>query len=87
MASRISRLLAVGALSISCFVSAAANYSSIDMLRAQAALMDDRPSDCPPWYVSSVAKSLEDLLTSSSLVAIQLQLHAARIQLRPVRRV
>jgi hypothetical protein len=26
------------------------NYSSIDMMRAQLALMDDRPADCPPWY-------------------------------------
>lgn len=26
-----------------------ASYSSNDMLRAQLALMNDRPADCPPW--------------------------------------
>lgn len=32
-------------------LSAAYNYSTADMMRAQLALMDDRPKDCPPWYV------------------------------------
>jgi hypothetical protein len=26
------------------------NYTSLDMMRTQLALMDDRPDDCPPWY-------------------------------------
>lgn len=26
-----------------------ASYSSLDMLRAQMALMDNRPDGCPPW--------------------------------------
>lgn len=26
------------------------NHSSVDLLRAQLSLMDDRPDDCPPWY-------------------------------------
>ena len=28
----------------------ARNYSSIDIMRTQLALMDDRPDECPPWY-------------------------------------
>jgi ATP-binding cassette subfamily G (WHITE) protein 2 len=31
------------------------NYSSIDMMRAQLALMDDRPEDCPPWYNAPIS--------------------------------
>lgn len=35
------------------FVAAYANssFSEVDMLRAQLALMDDRPDGCPPWLV------------------------------------
>ncbi|KAK4672828.1 FAD-dependent urate hydroxylase [Podospora pseudopauciseta] len=49
MASKIPRALAL-LLSLSCAVSAASNYSSIDMLRVQAALMEGRPKDCPPCF-------------------------------------
>jgi hypothetical protein len=51
MAPRLRRALAIAALSLSLssIASAAANYSSVDMIRAQLALMDDRPKDCPPW--------------------------------------
>jgi hypothetical protein len=41
----------IAALSLSWMTDAFSNYTSIDMMRAQLALMDDRPSDCPPWYV------------------------------------
>ncbi len=51
MASHLSRLLAVAALSVST-VYAYLNSSSIDMMRAQLPLMDDRPQDYPPWYAS-----------------------------------
>lgn len=50
MALRLYRALALAALSLSCVTSAYQNYSSIDMMRSQLALMDDRPKDCPPWY-------------------------------------
>lgn len=54
MASRTARAVAFGALALSS-VALAQNFSSsspgIDALRAQLALMDDRPKDCPPWYV------------------------------------
>ncbi|KAK0624617.1 hypothetical protein B0T17DRAFT_492522 [Bombardia bombarda] len=49
MAFRMPRALAVAALALSC-VASAYNYSSIDMMRAQSALMDDRPKDCPPCF-------------------------------------
>lgn len=52
------RDIALGALSLSsCFVStviAQKNYTQFDMMRAQLALLDDRPSDCPPWLVFTV---------------------------------
>jgi len=35
------------------------NYTSLDMIRTQLALMDDRPDDCPPWYDSSIAITKE----------------------------
>ncbi|PBP22172.1 ABC-2 type transporter [Diplocarpon rosae] len=38
------------ALSLLWTTSAAQNYSSIDMMRAQLALMGDRPADCPPCF-------------------------------------
>jgi len=41
----------LSALTISWPVHAYGNYSSMDMLRAQLALEDDRPDDCPPWLV------------------------------------
>jgi hypothetical protein len=50
MALRLPRALTVAALTVSCVTSALSNYSSIDMMRAQLALMEDRPKDCPPWY-------------------------------------
>jgi hypothetical protein len=49
MGWRTPRAIAVAALSLSGVASAYKNYSSIDMMRAQLSLMDDRPSDCPPW--------------------------------------
>ncbi len=53
MAPRLSRIVAVAvaALPLAGLASAYANYSTVDMARAQLALMDDRPKDCPPWYV------------------------------------
>lgn len=39
---------ALGASVLSGLASAQKNYTQIDMMRAQLALMDDRP-DCPPW--------------------------------------
>ncbi|EKD12648.1 uncharacterized protein L3040_005232 [Drepanopeziza brunnea f. sp. 'multigermtubi'] len=42
--------VAFGALSLAWTVAAAGNYSSIDMMRAQLALMGDRPADCPPCF-------------------------------------
>ncbi|KAK3309914.1 uncharacterized protein B0T15DRAFT_17866 [Chaetomium strumarium] len=50
MALRLPRALTVAALSLSCVASALTNYSSIDMMRAQLALMEDRPKDCPPCF-------------------------------------
>ncbi|KAI1502531.1 hypothetical protein F5X99DRAFT_157626 [Biscogniauxia marginata] len=44
------RRLALGALSLSCIAAAQKNYTQVDMLRAQLALLDDRPSDCPPCF-------------------------------------
>ncbi|KAI2604129.1 uncharacterized protein GGS25DRAFT_449216 [Hypoxylon fragiforme] len=42
--------VALGALSLSCLVTAQQNYTQVDMMRAQLALMGDRPSDCPPCF-------------------------------------
>jgi hypothetical protein len=63
--------LALGLLSISWPATAYTNTSSMAMLRAQSRLMDDRPDDCPPWYVRqvSMSASLADLgchLTAST---------------------
>ncbi|ORY70277.1 uncharacterized protein BCR38DRAFT_471606 [Pseudomassariella vexata] len=45
------RVLALGALSLSPrLVTAQRNYTQVDMLRAQLALLNDRPSDCPPCF-------------------------------------
>lgn len=43
------RLVALGVVSLSCVVAAQKNYTQVDMMRAQLALLDDRPGDCPPW--------------------------------------
>lgn len=29
-------------------------YSEIDMMQAQLNLLDNRPKDCPPWFVLSL---------------------------------
>ncbi|KAK1757342.1 hypothetical protein QBC47DRAFT_339921 [Echria macrotheca] len=52
MAKRLQRSLALAALSLSLpwLASAYNNVSSVDMMRAQLALMDDRPKDCPPCF-------------------------------------
>ncbi|KAK3335972.1 hypothetical protein B0T19DRAFT_24699 [Cercophora scortea] len=50
MAFGIPRALVVAALALSCVASASNSYSSMDMMRAQFALMDDRPKDCPPCF-------------------------------------
>ena len=50
MALKLPRALALAALALSCVTSASNNYSSVDMMRAQLTLMEDRPKDCPPWY-------------------------------------
>ncbi|KAI1179051.1 hypothetical protein F4777DRAFT_535406 [Nemania sp. FL0916] len=44
------RLIALGAVSLSCVVAAQRNYTQVDMMRAQLALLDDRPTDCPPCF-------------------------------------
>ena len=45
------RRLQLGALALATLsLASAQNYSSVDMMRTQLALMDDRPDDCPPWY-------------------------------------
>lgn len=49
------RALLAGALvAAPSMVAAYANstFSHVDMLRAQLALMDNRPKDCPPWYAT-----------------------------------
>lgn len=55
MTSRTARASLLGALALSGAVSALNNYTSsypgVEALRAQLALMDDRPADCPPWSV------------------------------------
>lgn len=57
MASRSARAFVLGALVLTSTVAASQNYSmsspDIDALRAQLALMDNRPKDCPPWCVPS----------------------------------
>lgn len=53
MAPPSCRSLLTGAVAACLPVLAAAyansTYSNADMLRAQLALMDDRPGGCPPW--------------------------------------
>ncbi|KAI1349292.1 hypothetical protein F5Y01DRAFT_289623 [Xylaria sp. FL0043] len=44
------RLVAVAAISLSCMTAAQMSYTQADMLRAQLALMGDRPADCPPCF-------------------------------------
>ncbi|KAI1400221.1 hypothetical protein F4819DRAFT_487759 [Hypoxylon fuscum] len=44
------RRVALGALSLSCLVAAQKNYTHVDAMRAQLALLDDRPTDCPPCF-------------------------------------
>jgi hypothetical protein len=41
---------ALAVLSLSWSARAYQNSSSVNMMRAQLALMDDRPDECPPWY-------------------------------------
>ncbi|KAI5857370.1 hypothetical protein GGS23DRAFT_345946 [Durotheca rogersii] len=45
-----ARRAAVGALALSCLVAGQKNYTQFDMMRAQLALLDDRPNDCPPCF-------------------------------------
>src|SRR3954468_3184635 len=44
------------------------NHSSVDLLRAQLSLMDDRPDGCPAWYDATFPQTLcdADLLTLDS---------------------
>ncbi len=87
MALRLPRALAIAALSLSlsCVASASRNYSSVDMIRAQLDLLDDRPKDCPPWYGAQsppLATSFPfDLLTA---VRLQLQLQPPHLLVRPI---
>jgi hypothetical protein len=37
-----------------CFGFINSSYSEIDMMQAQLALLDNRPKDCPPWFVFSI---------------------------------
>ncbi|KAL7620149.1 FAD-dependent urate hydroxylase [Parahypoxylon ruwenzoriense] len=41
---------ALGTLALSSLVAGQRNYTQVDMMRAQLALLDDRPSDCPPCF-------------------------------------
>ncbi|KAI1329767.1 hypothetical protein F5Y16DRAFT_81260 [Xylariaceae sp. FL0255] len=50
MVSSVIPLLGLAGLSWSHTVAAQKNYTQVDMLRAQLALLDDRPSDCPPCF-------------------------------------
>lgn len=81
MAPRTAFALIAGLLSLSCVASASKNYSSIEMMRAELALMDDRPKDCPPWYVGppisvSLFSAPDNMLTKR---LAQLQLPSACI--------
>lgn len=50
--------VALAALSLSLPVRAYYNStSSVEMMRAQLALMDDRPDECPPWYDALACRS------------------------------
>jgi hypothetical protein len=54
MRSHHLRLAAAATLALSWTTSAyEPGYTSWDMIRAQAALMEDRPKDCPPWYAQT----------------------------------
>ncbi|KAI0203445.1 hypothetical protein F4808DRAFT_449065 [Astrocystis sublimbata] len=44
------RLIALGAAFLSSLVAAQTNYTQADMIRAQLALLGDRPGDCPPCF-------------------------------------
>ncbi|CAJ2499778.1 Uu.00g026310.m01.CDS01 [Anthostomella pinea] len=51
LSSSLRRLaLGLGFLSASCLAAAQKNYTQVDMLRAQLALLGDRPGDCPPCF-------------------------------------
>ncbi|EHA54731.1 ABC transporter [Pyricularia oryzae 70-15] len=50
MPPRLRTALALGATSLLWLASVSANYTTYDSMRAQLALMDDRPKDCPPCF-------------------------------------
>jgi hypothetical protein len=58
----------VALLSLSWTAQAMHNYSSIDMMRAQMSLMDNRPDDCPPWYVTRHGQEIQVLTEAVSIV-------------------
>jgi hypothetical protein len=43
-------------------------FSNVDMLRAQLALMDNRPKDCPPWY--AILDHIATILHTNANVAL-----------------
>ncbi|KAI1821118.1 hypothetical protein F4861DRAFT_533181 [Xylaria intraflava] len=50
MPPKIVRCFALGAVSLLGVVAAQNNYTEVDFLRAQLALLGDRPGDCPPCF-------------------------------------
>lgn len=87
MALRLPRALAVAALSLTCLTSAYNHTSSIDMTRAQLAIMEDRPKDCPPWYDVAPPSLSAFLLEILTILCRQLRLQPSYQLLRPIRAV
>lgn len=85
MAFKIPRALVI-ALSLSSVAAAYKNYTSVDMMRAQLALMEDRPKDCPPWYAfdDDFPQTTSAWILMAHLVS-QLQLQPPRLLLRSIR--
>lgn len=73
MVSRTARatLWAVSALPavVSAFNNQTSSYPDVEAMRAQLALMGDRPADCPPWCASSSHPPKSWLLANPALAA------------------
>lgn len=48
---RVQQAAALISLSLPWMAQGFQNYTSVDMMNAQLALMDNRPDNCPPWCV------------------------------------
>lgn len=87
MASRTARATLLAALALSGVASALDNHTSsyldVEALRAQLALMGDRPQDCPPWCASFadpfISTSPADLAPAAALTVCFLRLLAANM--------